>query len=66
MDRGAWWATLYGVAKNQTQLNHYFDTGLLFIKTDIRILTVVPKMFSVYKYIIAHLYPNVIKRDFYI
>ena len=22
MDRGAWWATVYGVAKNQTQLNN--------------------------------------------
>ena len=22
MDRGAWWASVYGVAKNQTQLNN--------------------------------------------
>ena len=22
MDRGAWWATVYGVAKNQTQLSN--------------------------------------------
>ena len=24
MDRGAWWATVHGVAKSQTQLNYSF------------------------------------------
>jgi len=60
------WATLHGVAKSWTLLSYYFGPSLLFIKTNIRILTVVSKMFSVYKYIIAHLYPNAIKRDFYV
>ena len=30
MDRGAWWATVYGVPKNQTQLSMHTHT-LIFI-----------------------------------
>ena len=26
MDRGAWWAAVYGVAKSQTQLSHFTFT----------------------------------------
>ena len=26
MDRGAWWATIHGVAKTQTQLSHWTHT----------------------------------------
>ena len=26
MDRGAWWATVHGVAKIRTQLSHYIFT----------------------------------------
>jgi len=24
MDRGVWWATVHGIAKNQTQLSHHY------------------------------------------
>ena len=27
MDRGAWWATVYGVAKSQTQLSDFHFQG---------------------------------------
>ena len=29
MDRGAWWATLHGVAKSRTRLSHWAHTHLL-------------------------------------
>ena len=29
MDRGAWWATVHGVAKSRTQLSHYTNTSVL-------------------------------------
>ena len=28
MDRGAWWATVHGVAKSQTRLNDFHFTSL--------------------------------------
>ena len=34
MDRGAWWATVYGVAESQTQLSDYYThtcTGMLIL-----------------------------------
>ena len=29
MDRGAWWAVVYGVAKSQTRLSTHIDTPLI-------------------------------------
>ena len=31
MDRGAWWTTVHGVAKSQTQLRHRHSTGILVV-----------------------------------
>ena len=36
MDRGVWWATVYGVAKSQTQLSNF--THSLSLSTDVTIL----------------------------
>ena len=33
MDRGAWWATVHGVAKSQTQLNIYAHDGIDYKKS---------------------------------
>ena len=30
MDRGAWWATVHGVAKSRTQLSDFHFTSVLY------------------------------------
>ena len=37
MDRGAWWATIHGVAKSQTQLSDF--TSLSFYYTQVSVRT---------------------------
>ena len=31
IDRGAWWATAYGVAKSQTQLSNFYRRAILIL-----------------------------------
>ena len=52
MDRGAWWATVHGVPKTQTQLATNFHFSLSFYQRPRTIQVVVPTCLS------SHLTPS--------
>ena len=52
MDRGAWWATVYGVPKSQTRLSDWaqFDNRLfLWLNSSLHLLWIVPMLVSVWE-----------------
>ena len=48
MDRGAWWATVHGVAKSGTRLNDLEQQGLLDVESSATLGLIVSNQFLLY------------------